>query len=59
MTKPTQAAGDRKTGNARFLAHKSELYTYNTNELMCVASVDAIGLYALIGYAVLIFLSLL
>lgn len=59
MTKPTQAAGDRKTGNARFSAHKSKSYTYNINELMCVISVDVINLYALINFAVLVFLSLL
>lgn len=59
MTKPTPAAGDRKTGNARFATHKSESYTYNIRELMCEASVDIIDLYALIGFAVLVFLSLL
>lgn len=59
MAKPTPAAGDRKTGNARFATHKSESYTYSIQGLMCVASVDIIDLYALIRFAVLVFLSLL
>lgn len=49
MTKPTEAAGDRKTGNARIPAHELELYTYSIEELVCVDSAGAMDLYALIA----------